>query len=125
MKFLYFNRTEGCTTETMDSAAYSGHLDIVQFLHDNRSEGCTTEAMDSTLRIDMLEFLHQNRTEGFTGKAFKNAADSDENVAVLDLLYECRLELLDIREFRGIARLEELAHLDLRLDAVEEEARDA
>lgn len=35
-----------CDAQVMDSAAKSGHMDIVQFLHDNRSEGCTTEAMN-------------------------------------------------------------------------------
>ncbi|ETL86474.1 hypothetical protein L917_14092, partial [Phytophthora nicotianae] len=46
IQWLHANRTEGCTTDAMNRAAWNGHLDIIQWLHPNRTEGCTTEAMD-------------------------------------------------------------------------------
>jgi len=77
VKFLHFNRTEGCTHKAMDWAAHQGHLEVVQFLHNNRTEGCTTEAMDmaaSTGNLNLIEFLHHNRTEGCTRRAMDLAA---------------------------------------------------
>jgi hypothetical protein len=32
VKFLHFNRTEGCTTKAMVWATMNGHLEIVEFL---------------------------------------------------------------------------------------------
>lgn len=36
VKWLHLNRIEGCTTRAMDSAARSGHLELVQWLHAER-----------------------------------------------------------------------------------------
>eukprot|EP01133_Synstelium_polycarpum_P016973 gene16973-20198_t len=47
VKYIHYNRTEGCTSDAMDYDAVQGLLDIVKFLHFNRTEGCTTNAMDS------------------------------------------------------------------------------
>lgn len=122
VKFLHFNRAEGCTTQAMDSAAACGRLGIVKFLHFNRSEGCTTVAIDSALNLETLEFLHQNRTEGCTSRAFKTAT-IDGDLATLDWLYERKQELLDVEVLRRIARAHRLNHVDLWLNAVDEERR--
>ena len=34
LKFLHFNRTEGCTKTAMDDAAKNGHLEVIKFLHE-------------------------------------------------------------------------------------------
>ncbi|EGG18636.1 hypothetical protein DFA_04131 [Cavenderia fasciculata] len=54
---------------TMDIAVGKGKLEIVKFLHFNRSEGCTTMAMDNAALnndLETVEFLHKHRTEGST-----------------------------------------------------------
>ena len=35
VKWLHFNRTEGCTTKAMDCAAEKGHLEVVKCLKEN------------------------------------------------------------------------------------------
>ena len=59
VKFLHENRTEGCTTDAMDSASENGHLDIVKFLHENRTEGCTTDAM-VTGHLNIVQWLREH-----------------------------------------------------------------
>uniref|UniRef100_A0A7S3Y0I1 Uncharacterized protein n=1 Tax=Heterosigma akashiwo TaxID=2829 RepID=A0A7S3Y0I1_HETAK len=64
---MHANRSEGCTTDAMDGAAWNGHLSVVEWLHANRSEGCTTDAMDGAAwngHLSVVEWLHANRTEG-------------------------------------------------------------
>ncbi|CAI5744007.1 unnamed protein product [Peronospora destructor] len=46
VQWLHKNRTEGCTTEAIDTAAAGGHLATFQWLWSNRTEGCTTAAID-------------------------------------------------------------------------------
>ena len=46
VKFLHFNRTEGCVKYAMNESAMNGHLEVVKWLHFNRQEGCTSTAMD-------------------------------------------------------------------------------
>lgn len=55
-----------CSTNAMDYAAMYGHLEIVKWLHENRTEGCTTNAMDSARTLKMVKSLHANRAEGCT-----------------------------------------------------------
>ncbi len=35
VKFLHYNRTEGCTKDAMDWASANGHLEVVEFLNEN------------------------------------------------------------------------------------------
>jgi hypothetical protein len=47
----------------MDWAAENGHLQVVEWLHENRTEGCTTNAMDSATHnghLHVVEWLHEN-----------------------------------------------------------------
>lgn len=65
------------SARVMDSAAFSGHLQIVQWLHANRSEGCSTHAMDSAAacgHLEIIKWLHKYRTEGCTTAAMDSAA---------------------------------------------------
>ncbi|OQR82178.1 hypothetical protein THRCLA_11073 [Thraustotheca clavata] len=57
VEFLDTQRTEGCTTRAMDNAAMNGHLDIVEYLHLHRSEGCTVEAMNGACRKGYLDVV--------------------------------------------------------------------
>ena len=53
----------------MNKAAENGHLDIVKFLHYNRIEGCTTDAMDHAAEyghLDIVKFLQNNRKDDYT-----------------------------------------------------------
>jgi hypothetical protein len=45
VKWIHFNRDEGCSHEAMDWAAEDGHLDVIEWLHENRTEGCTEQAV--------------------------------------------------------------------------------
>ncbi|OWY93471.1 hypothetical protein PHMEG_00037128 [Phytophthora megakarya] len=79
VKWLHFNRPEGCTIAAMNKAASHGHIDVVQWLHSNRTEGCTTKAMDkaaSNNHLEVLEWLHANRSEGCTKVAIEEALGS-------------------------------------------------
>jgi len=58
----------------MDNAAEKGYLDIVKFLHFNRPEGCTMSAITGAAingYIDVVKFLCENRNEGFTYNAIR------------------------------------------------------
>ncbi|OQS01801.1 hypothetical protein THRCLA_21613 [Thraustotheca clavata] len=67
VRFLHQNRTEGCTANAMDYAAFNGQLDIVKFLR------CTTKAMNHAAAKGFLDI---NRTEGCTKDAMDNAAEN-------------------------------------------------
>ncbi|KAL3657637.1 hypothetical protein V7S43_017440 [Phytophthora oleae] len=63
--------------DAMDEAAAHGHLDVVKWLYANRSEGCTTAAMDGAARnghLEMLVWLDKITNEGCTKKAMQQAA---------------------------------------------------
>ena len=79
VKWLHYNRKEGCTKDAMDNAARRGHLEIVKWLHENRKEGCTTYAMDGAAydgHLEVIKWLHYNRKEGCTRNAMKYAASN-------------------------------------------------
>ncbi|EFA85012.1 hypothetical protein PPL_02006 [Heterostelium album PN500] len=48
--------------ESMYLAATNDHLDLVKWLHENRTEGCTSDILNSC-SIDMSLWLYENRTE--------------------------------------------------------------
>ena len=78
VKWLHYNRKEGCTTFAMDWAASYGHLDVVKWLHHNRKEGCTCRAIDyaaSNGHIEIVKWLHDNRKEGFSKDSIKKASN--------------------------------------------------
>ncbi|OQR98761.1 ankyrin repeat [Thraustotheca clavata] len=77
VNFVQFlqNRTEGCSTFAMNSAA-GGHFDIVKFLHENRSQGYTSEAIDNAVAFGLLgivKILNENCTEEFKKEALSGA----------------------------------------------------
>ena len=77
VKWLHFNRKEGCTFFAMNWAAHYGHLEIVKWLHLNRKEGCSVFAIDSAARnghLKVIKWLHLNRTESCTINAIDYAA---------------------------------------------------
>ncbi|EGG19733.1 hypothetical protein DFA_00311 [Cavenderia fasciculata] len=76
LKFLHLNRTEGCTTNAMDQASKNGFIDIVIFLHENRTEGCTVNAMDNANSLEIIQYLHNHRTEGCTKAAMARATEN-------------------------------------------------
>ncbi|POM74756.1 Hypothetical protein PHPALM_8237, partial [Phytophthora palmivora] len=59
VQWLHENRSEGCTSAAMDSAAKRGNWDILKWLHDNRNEGCTSHAME-TKDPYIVHWLHEN-----------------------------------------------------------------
>lgn len=73
-----------CKTVTashaMGTAAFHGHLDIVQWLHANRTQDTwRRNAMDLAAgrgHFDILQWLHMNRSEGCTAAALENAAEN-------------------------------------------------
>jgi len=68
VQWLHANRIEGCTTKTMDDAAFNGDLEVVKWLPRNCSEACTTSAMN-----DAAISSHVNRSEGYTTEEMDTA----------------------------------------------------
>eukprot|EP01132_Coremiostelium_polycephalum_P003345 gene3345-4194_t len=79
-------RYSKCTKLAMDNAAQHNHLEVVKYLHYNRKEGCTTDAMDKTSSLEIIKFLHYNRLEGCTTKCLENAVIRNDFETVQFLL---------------------------------------
>lgn len=47
----------GCSKKAMDIAATRGYFDIVSFLHERRSEGCTFSALEGVVRAGNLQMV--------------------------------------------------------------------
>jgi hypothetical protein len=80
VKWLHRHRSEGCTTDAIDSAAndQDGETDIILWLHKHRSAGCTTAAMENAAaqyNFDAVLFLHSQRREGCTRDALRYTDD--------------------------------------------------
>ncbi|KAF0690030.1 Aste57867_18539 [Aphanomyces stellatus] len=62
---------------SIDVAAHSGSLKLVQHLHDLGGYTCTTQAMDAASfqrgHLDLVQWLHENRREGCTSNAIWHA----------------------------------------------------
>jgi hypothetical protein len=65
LRYLTENTTNHYgTTHAMDSAAFYGHFEVVKYLHFNRTEGCTMGALDCSTsegHLDIVKFLHEYR----------------------------------------------------------------
>ncbi|EGG21834.1 hypothetical protein DFA_01720 [Cavenderia fasciculata] len=62
VKFLHYNRTEGCVVDGLSLAARGGHLDIVKFLLLNRSDVSKYDVLTSAARsgnLELVKFLHE------------------------------------------------------------------
>ena len=63
VKWLHFNRSEGCSTNAIDLAAQNGHLGVVKWLHSNRSEGCSAYALLTAAQAghkNIVKYLVEN-----------------------------------------------------------------
>lgn len=61
----------------MESAAYNGHLKVVQFLNKNRREVCTKRGIKNAIRfghVHVLRWLFENRAERVTVGTFWSVA---------------------------------------------------
>ena len=67
VKWLHYNRSEGCTVAAMNWAANNNHLNVIKWLHENRTEGCTCNAMRWS-DIEIIQWLSENRIEIYIGK---------------------------------------------------------
>ncbi|RKO86931.1 hypothetical protein BDK51DRAFT_50158, partial [Blyttiomyces helicus] len=109
VRFLHENRSDGCTTSAMDTAAAkwafyarlaaeqldSDSFDVqvrhfkaifINLHHKNRSEGCTTKAMDLAAimgQTKIVPFLQENRREGCPDSAVLCACSRWANSAKL------------------------------------------
>ncbi|KDO28582.1 hypothetical protein SPRG_06438 [Saprolegnia parasitica CBS 223.65] len=122
-----------CSTDAMDKAAATGHLEVVTFLHAHRNEGCTTKAMDDAAtngHLDVVQFLDCNRTEGCTVDALDGAI-SHGHLDVVRFLVEHRTEgaspnILDRAAANGHLHVVEYLHtlgtFDCTTDAVDKAA---
>ncbi|EFA78744.1 hypothetical protein PPL_08205 [Heterostelium album PN500] len=75
VKYFHENHPDDIfSTKIMDVCAGSGSFEVLKFLHFNRTEGCSSAAIDNAAvhgKLEILQFLHANRTEGYTMKAIK------------------------------------------------------
>jgi hypothetical protein len=119
VKWLYYNRTEGCTTFAMRSAAENGHLEIVKWLYYNRIVECTMYTMNSAAEnghLEMVKWLHKNLKK-YTSTAiyyaagnghletvkylYQNGPEIDINTAIRYALIYGHLEVIEwLREAR-------------------------
>jgi hypothetical protein len=60
VKWLHFNRMEGCTDRTMIQAAWNGHLEVVKWLHENHKEGYAGIIIIAAMRghFEMVKWLY-------------------------------------------------------------------
>jgi hypothetical protein len=87
VKWLHRHRSEGCTTDAIDSAAndQDGETDMILWLHKHRSAGCTTAAMENAAtqcNFDAVLFLHSQRREGID--ALRDAVDVEASEEIRD-----------------------------------------
>ncbi|EGG16706.1 hypothetical protein DFA_07684 [Cavenderia fasciculata] len=90
----YDTNVVACTVDAMDTAARSGHINVVKFLHNTRQEGATAKAMNRAAangHLDIVKFLHQHRSEGCTKDAMDFAC-ANGHLDVVKFLNENRSE---------------------------------
>jgi len=68
VKWLHYNREDGCTHRAMDGAAVGGYLELVKWLHCFRTEGCTDYALYWAAEFGHLEVVK------FLENTFKKSA---------------------------------------------------
>jgi hypothetical protein len=107
VKWLHFNRNEGCTIDAIGYAASNGDLHVVKWLHTHRNEGCTTDAMNNAAyngHLHVVKWLHTHRNEGCTTIAMNWAAYNGHFNIVIYLLENnlCKLEDLDKKYYENI-----------------------
>ncbi|EFA79932.1 hypothetical protein PPL_06753 [Heterostelium album PN500] len=113
LKFLLFNRTEGCSTSTLDAAAYNGHLPIVEFLHHHRTEcNANTHGMDAAGdgHLDVVIFIHNNRTHETISKSSYKYAIRRNHIEVVRFLLANRTERPPLKSLMLAASY---GHLDM------------
>ncbi|KAF0705992.1 hypothetical protein As57867_006838, partial [Aphanomyces stellatus] len=92
VEWLHFHRNEGCSTDAMDYAAANDHL--LNFWRTNRPKICTTFAMDHASAsgyAEVVQFLHQIRTEACTTNAMDYAGSSG-HLEIVQFLHMHRTE---------------------------------
>ncbi|EQC33905.1 hypothetical protein SDRG_08585 [Saprolegnia diclina VS20] len=94
VKFLHFNRTEGCTIGALEWAILNGHLDVVRFLIAHRTEGASPTVLDFAAangHFDVVQHLHSLGTFGCTVAAVDHAA-SGGHLNIVEFLLMHRSE---------------------------------
>ncbi|EFA75839.1 hypothetical protein PPL_10894 [Heterostelium album PN500] len=69
VKFLHYNRSEGCSIDAMNNAIGYGQTETVKFLYENRTEGYSDESVEFAAiegHLEILKYLQQNRTDQFS-----------------------------------------------------------
>jgi hypothetical protein len=61
VKWLHFNRSEGCTENEMYDAAWNGHLETLKWLYINRSEGCAKHWAAFNSHLEIVKWLDINK----------------------------------------------------------------
>ncbi|KDO25101.1 hypothetical protein SPRG_09243 [Saprolegnia parasitica CBS 223.65] len=111
VEFLHAHRTEGCTHRAMDYAAMGGHMAIVEFLHVHRSEGCSVEAMNGAARKGNLEIVRFLHENRHEG-CDHSAADSAALQGHLDVVrFFCDHRRSDIASDSALAAAIEKGHV--------------
>ena len=88
VRWLHYNRNEGCTKHAMNLAAGNGHLEVVKWLYRNRIEGCTTRALISAIRNDhwhVVEWLFSNLKMSLDVNQVLQFALEDRKLKILSL----------------------------------------
>ena len=98
IKWLHYNRSDGCTEYAMDIAADKGNLEILEWLHINRDEGCSIDALMYAIENEHLHvviWLHENRLNDIPQHCYKvalNEAAQTSNLEILNYLYNKYIE---------------------------------
>ncbi|EGG18516.1 hypothetical protein DFA_04010 [Cavenderia fasciculata] len=95
VKFLHYNTTEGCSTDSMGSAILNGDIELLKFLHFNRTEISPDpneiDMASECGHLDIVKFLHEHRSGGCTKRAMDKAAQNGF-YSVVEWLHQNRSE---------------------------------
>lgn len=94
VKWLHYNRVDGCTEFALDIAANNGDIELLEFLHENRNEGCTMDALiygADNNHLNIVKWLHKYRINDIPEYAYSFAIDNsvrNSNLEMTQYLYE-------------------------------------
>ncbi|EFA80060.1 hypothetical protein PPL_06882 [Heterostelium album PN500] len=94
LKFLHFNRDEGCTDEALSNAVISGNMDIIQFLVENGME-CSPNVLSIAAKykqIEAFKYLHYKRSDLTCKAKSMDTFAGHPNVETLEWLWNNRTE---------------------------------
>ncbi|EFA77115.1 hypothetical protein PPL_09868 [Heterostelium album PN500] len=95
-----------CLDQSVDYAAGSNRLEMVQWLTENKRGGCTNRAIDLAAErgyFKVIRYLHENRSEGCSPMAMDEAAKGN-HMEIVKFLHENRSEGCTVNAISNAAK---------------------